>query len=439
MPNYRKNILRAVLFSLMPISMGFSTIAGAGVMIYGQNNSPQSTGSTATTTLSTAQTQSSPHDSNENTAASDAPPETPAQKAAILQSEEQQTANAEKAQTEADAANARQTKLAKQEATSINGLGGPYYLPPLPTPSSIRPMVGTQLHEEFPLSTHEIQWVKQQMQKDQYAIHKGAPLKILNPSINVSVGPGAAVPTIHVAQGYVTSISIVGVDGNPWPVTSRKVGGGQSFSVSAVTEFSGAPAPSYGGEKSSIKGKGGTASTPKKIPASLPNNLLTISPKYFGSSSNLMLTLENSNTPLMVNIISDGPSAKTVDGMVTLRLDRHGPNTPPALFQPPPPSAVDADLLLFLAQTPPKSAQPMRVTGGYGVKAWTWDNHVIVRTSIPLLTPAWTAEVPQDGVIVYKLPMTHVLLLRDNMNSTDGSWQARTVLLSNENHMDEVK
>jgi hypothetical protein len=349
--------------------------------------------------------------------------ETPAQKAAI-QKEEAKLAAQQAAQEEKIA------KRDQQASESLNGMGGRYFLPPLPGPAYVRPMVNTQLNEELPLSPKEIQWVKQQMQEDQYAIHKGAPLKIENPSLPVSLGPGSQVPTIHLAPGYVTTISVLGEDGSPWPVTSRQVGGGPSFNVSAVSQDAGAPSGQSAATAANAKAGSSAAAQQRPMPVSLPSNLLTISPKYFGSSSNLVLTLKGLSTPVMINVVSDGPHDKTVDGMVTLRIDRHGPDAPPPMYAPPPPSAVNPDLMLFLAKTPPQGAKELHASGGLGVRAWEWDHRVIVRTRIPLLSPAWTAEVRQDGAYVYDLPKTRVLMLRDDMSAAGGSWQARTVLLS---------
>ena len=362
-----------------------------------------------------------------------APTETPAQKAAIAQEEAKMAA-------EQARRNAQIAKENQQSQESLNGIGGRYFLPPLPTPSYARPMVGTQYQEEFPLSTKEIQWVKQQMQEDQYAIHKGEPLQIRNPSLSVSLGPGAKVPTVVLSPGYVTTISVVGEDGHPWTITSRQVGGGNSFVVSAVSQDAGAPRGSsvahakaaVAAAKTHSAAVASTTEAPTPIPDDLPSNLLTISPRYFGSSSNLMLTLKGVSTPLMINVVTDGPHAKSVDGMVTLRVDQHGPDAPPPTYAPPPPSAVNPDLLLFLSQTPPQGAVRLHVSGDFGVQAWKWNGRIIVRTHIPLLSPAWTAQVQQNGETVYDLPKTRVLLLRDDMSASGGYWQARTVYLSSE-------
>ncbi|MHB1630854.1 MAG: DotH/IcmK family type IV secretion protein [Acidithiobacillus sp.] len=449
-PNPHTRVRRAVIFTLPCLSL-FSMLSLTGYPVpslasvitsgggapsststsmssnpQGSANSPESIINSAMGTGGASSTGATP--------AQGATPETPAQKAAI-QAEE---ANLAARQTAQDQRIARYDRQARK---SLNGMGGRYFLPPLPGPAYVRPMVNTQYQEQFPLSPHEIQWVKQQMQDDQYAIHKGAPLKIENPSLPVSLGPGAQVPTIHLAPGYVTTISVLGEDGSPWPVTSRQVGGGLSFSVSAVSQDAGAPSGRSATMKTGAISKNGAStgsSAGHPQPVRLPSNLLTISPKYFGSSSNLVLTLKGLSAPVMVNVVADGPHDPTVDGMVTLRVDRHGPDAPPPLYAPPPPSAVNPDLMLFLAQTPPQGAKALHASGGFGVRAWAWNHRVIVRTRIPLLSPAWTAEVRQDGVTVYDLPKTRVLMLRDDMSAAGGSWQARTVLLSSAGVNDPV-
>ena len=451
-PNPHIRVRRAVIFTppwLSLLSMlsliGYPAISAASVITSGGGMS-SSTSSTPSNPQGNANSPESIINSAMGTGGTNgststgsatvpgATPETPAQKAAI-QAEEANLAARQAAQDQ------RIARYDRQAQKSLNGMGGRYFLPPLPGPAYVRPMVNTQYQEQFPLSPHEIQWVKQQMQDDQYAIHKGAPLKIENPSLPVSLGPGAQVPTIHLAPGYVTTISVLGEDGSPWPVTSRQVGGGLSFSVSAVSQDAGAPSGRSATMKTGAISKNGAStgsSAGHPQPVRLPSNLLTISPKYFGSSSNLVLTLKGLSAPVMVNVVADGPHDPTVDGMVTLRVDRHGPDAPPPLYAPPPPSAVNPDLMLFLAQTPPQGAKALHASGGFGVRAWAWNHRVIVRTRIPLLSPAWTAEVRQDGVTVYDLPKTRVLMLRDDMSAAGGSWQARTVLLSSAGVNDPV-
>ncbi len=296
---------------------------------------------------------------------------------------------------------------------SMDGGQGPYALPPLPTPAYIRPGVGMAYQEQAPLSTKEIQWLKSQMAAAQYAMHKGAPLVIENPEIPVDVGPGASVPTIHVQPGYVTTLSILGEGGRPWPITSFTVGGGiQEFGVRALVQSA---TNGYGSVQSGKKDKQVPSSTNNQVfLGGVPTNIITIAPRFLGSSSNLVITLKGLSTPIMLNLVAGGPDTKDVDGMVTARLNREGPDAPPALMEAPPPSAVSPNLLSFLEQVPPKSAKQLHVVGGYSssIQVWSWNNELVTRTRVPLVSPAWTSQARQGDVSVYVIPKTNSILVR---------------------------
>lgn len=267
----------------------------------------------------------------------------------------------------------------------------PYTLPPLPASPDVRAPVRDSIDQHFPLSGKEVEWLKQRISETQSAVHKGRPLTTTNPLIRVSTGPGSSVPTIHAAPGYVTTISVLDSQGNPWPITSYTAGGGKSFAVHAVVE-----------------GEGAVPSDKKGV----PRNLLTVSPVSASSSTNLMLTLEGSVDPVLVMLSSNGPDDQSVDGMVSLRIDRPGPMTPPPVVMPPPPSSAQPELLLFLDQTPPKGATPIQIHSGFDLQMWSWNGQMVVRSTTPLLSPAWTDEVEQNHVRVYVIPKTQVLLLK---------------------------
>lgn len=303
---------------------------------------------------------------------------------------------------------------AAQHLRSMDGGTGLYFLPPLPgRPNYVRPGVDTAYQSTSPLSPKEIEWIKRRMADSQYAMHKGAPLDIKNPIMQVAMGPGGDVPVIRVARGYVTTLSVVDSEGNPWPITSYVIGGGSEAGAAIFNVQS--PVNGGGGQRllqptpasSAAGGKSG-----KPVLATMPSNMLTLSPAYYGASSNMVITLEGQSTPIMVDIISGSPAAHQVYGMVTLRVDRMGPEAPVSIMQAPPPSPVQSQLMLFMAQTPPKDTVSLRASGGYGVHAWNWRGQTIVRSRVPLAMPAWTAEIQQDGVRVYETPMTTQLLLR---------------------------
>jgi intracellular multiplication protein IcmK len=293
---------------------------------------------------------------------------------------------------------------------SLDGGTGLYYLPPLPgRPSYVRPGVDTEYQQTSPLSVKEIEWLKKRMAASQYAMHKGSPLTIRNPILHVAMGPGSTVPVVHVARGYVTTLSIVDSEGNPWPITSYVIGGGAE---AGATIFNVQSPVNIGGTRAAAPAATTATKSAKPVPASLPDNMLTLSPAYYGASSNMVVTLLGKSTPIMVDIISNSPTDKKVYGMVTLRVNRLGPDARPAIMQAPPPSPVQSDLMLFMEQTAPKGSEPLKASGGYGVKAWNWNGQTVVRSRTPLAMPAWTAEIQQNGVRVYQVPMTTQLLLR---------------------------
>ncbi len=315
----------------------------------------------------------------------------------------------------AASAAAKSVETEKKNPPSLDGGKGIYALPPLPAPVFVRPGVSTDYQSDFPLSPKEIQWIKQRMAATQYAMHAGLPLTIENPEIPVSVGPGASVPTVHVQTGYVTTVSVLDDTGHPWPITSFTVGGGVSqFGVQALVQNATNGFGAAAATKSAAAETSANQNNQQVFLNGVPINILTVAPRFLGSSSNLVITLKGLSTPIMLNLVSGGPTEKTVDGMVTVRVDRGGPDTPPPLMMAPPPSAVTPDLLAFLEQVPPKGALSLTVHGGFSqeMSAWTWKGQIVVRSRLPLVSPAWSAEARQGGVTAYVLPKTGSVLVR---------------------------
>lgn len=268
--------------------------------------------------------------------------------------------------------------------------------PALPAPDSLPPLPGSpaqikeNINARFPLSDSEIEMLKRKIMDTESAVHKSPLLATKNPLISVNVGPGSVTPIIHVAKGYVTTLSVLDQQGNPWTVTSYTSGGGKAFAVHAVVE--------------------GGASGDKKN--TTPSNLLTVTPNSESSSTNLMLTMDGSADPIMLVLVANGPDDTSVDGMVSLRIDRDSPLARPPVVMPPPPTTVQPDLLLFLNQVPPKGADPVDIHSGFDLQVWGWKDQMVVRTILPLLSPAWSDEVEQNNVRVYVIPKSQVLLFQ---------------------------
>ncbi len=262
------------------------------------------------------------------------------------------------------------------------------YMPSLPMPSQVRDGVGDGLQAKFPLSNQEIEWVRKNMDSNQYAMHKSPALKPASRVLSVSVDPGSDPIVVRCMPGYVTALSVVGRDGTPWPIITSTPGS-TAFDIASPAQ----------------------ATPNNKQDVNAPNNLLTIQPKFFGASTNVMLTLKGLSVPVILMIVSGKPDGTQVDGRITARINRMAPDAPPPLVMPPPPSPMNTTLLQFSEDTPPKSAISLSANGG-NFQAWSWENSVIIRTTESMVLPAWIGQVQQDGVNVYQLPRTDSITLR---------------------------
>lgn len=281
----------------------------------------------------------------------------------------------------------------------------PMVLPALPTPDHIRREVGLGYQSQVPMSPDEIRWVREQMEQSQYAMHSAAPRETLTRTLAVETGPGSPTPALVLAPGYVTTVSVVDREGNPWPVSTVDVGADGQFTVSSpATEARAAtrPADNEG------------AAEPSASSQVVPENLILLRSRYFGATTNVVITLKGLDTPVILDVKSASPDARQIDGRATLRLDRLSPAAVLPVIAAPPPSPMNPVLLGFLQQVPPSDAVPVNLEGmpSGEVVAWEWDESLIIRSLHPLLSPAWTAQVKQGGVHVYRVDKTPVLLVR---------------------------
>jgi intracellular multiplication protein IcmK len=302
---------------------------------------------------------------------------------------------------------AAQAPSAAASAGAETSSRDPYYLPPLPVPPQVRSPVGALVNNTFPLSESEIEWVKQRAQNTTEAVHARVPVSLSNPILRVAVGPGAAVPVIHVAPGFVASISFVDSTGAPWNVTGFTAGG-DAFRVLI-------PAPTL---------NGGSADSKKenRVETDVPRNMLNIQATAYDSSGNLIVTLQGLNEPIMLELRSGSAQLKKGEklkayGMTTLSVAGSSPTAPPPVVAGTP-RGPDQLMMAFLQNVPPEGAIPMPTNNAH-VKAWRYQGQIFVRSSAPIRSPAWLSQYTQGDVGVYQFSHAGVLLVR----GTDGELQ----------------
>ncbi len=194
----------------------------------------------------------------------------------------------------------------------------------------------------------------------------------------LSLDPGVNPPEINLAAGYVTTINMVDATGEPWPILDVGVGG--NFEVS---------------------------------PTAAGSHVVRVMPLSRLGSGNLSVLLKDLPTPVIFRLTAGGPS---VDLRYDARIAKMGPGAKAPLIQRPRLEAGSESMMLILANAPPSEAKPMKVSGvDARTKAWMMGDHVMVRTPLTLLSPAWDASVSSgDGTTVYDIGDAPVLLMSDN-------------------------
>lgn len=193
----------------------------------------------------------------------------------------------------------------------------------------------------------------------------------------LSLEPGSEPPTVNVASGYVSTITILDATGQPWPIMDLGIGG--NFEVS--------------------KTGGG-------------NHVVRIMPLTRFGYGNLSVLLQDLSTPIIFKLTSGGP---TVDYRFDARVPQLGPNAKLSLIERKTLVAGSALIMAFLDNAPPSEAQRVRLSGTDArTIAWTLNSRMYVRTPLTMLSPSWDASVSSaDGTTVYEINETPVLIMSD--------------------------
>ena len=193
----------------------------------------------------------------------------------------------------------------------------------------------------------------------------------------VSLDPGRQPPVVRVAPGIASAIGFFDATGAPWPVNQFVVGDGANFEILQLGENS---------------------------------NSLTISPLARVGQTNLVISLNDEATPLVLKVEI---SSEIVHYQVNFQITRPGPAA--KISSPDPveyfPLPGNQDLLKVLAGTfSPDEAMKITIEG---VKAegWVKGEDLFIRSRYHLLSPPWLGSlVGPDGIVSYHLPYSSVLL-----------------------------
>lgn len=197
---------------------------------------------------------------------------------------------------------------------------------------------------------------------------------------NVSLDPGSPPLVVHLAFGYVTTLSMLDSSGAPWPIED----------ISWVGNFD-------------VMEQSGHDFT----------NLLRISPSSKFAHGNISIRLLNLDVPIVMTF-------ETGRDMVHYRFDAVVPRSGPQAQAPIIDTGItlasgDADMSVALSGVLPRDAEPLSVSGTDGrTTAYVYNGLTYVRTPLTLLSPAWDSSVTSaDGMNIYALEDTPVILLSD--------------------------
>jgi intracellular multiplication protein IcmK len=195
----------------------------------------------------------------------------------------------------------------------------------------------------------------------------------------ISLDPGQPPVEIKTAVGHVTTISMLDVTGQPWPIQDLSWAG--NFEVLQ---------PENGG------------------------NLLRITPLDQYAYGNVSMRMVGINAPVIMTLRTE---RKSVQLRADIQIPEVGPNgtPPPIQTQAITTTAGSADLTRVLEGVVPSGAEKLKIDGVDGrTTAYVLGGITYVRTPYTLLSPAWNASARSaDGTNVYAMNFSPVLLLSD--------------------------
>lgn len=195
----------------------------------------------------------------------------------------------------------------------------------------------------------------------------------------VSLDPGITPPVIKLSPGHVTSVTMLDITGEPWPVQDVSWGG--NFEVISP-------------------GEGG--------------HLIRISPMGATEVGNMSVQLVGLKTPVTFTLETQ---LDIVQYRFDARIPEYGPLAKPPIIDPGLTIVAGADKALtqILDGTPPAGTEKLSVSGvDARTSVYRVGEATYLRTPLTLLSPGWNASVKSgDGMTVYVVNNSPVFLLSD--------------------------
>lgn len=217
----------------------------------------------------------------------------------------------------------------------------------------------------------------------------------------ISLEPGAMPAKIKVAYGHVTTITILDVTGQPWPIENVTWAG--NFEV--IDSSAGA----------GVREDNSTPETDETTGRPKGTHIIRVSPESEFAYGNISINLVHFNTPVILTL-------ETSRDIVHYRFDaiipEYGPHGQAPIIETglTIQAGENKDIAGVLVGSVPKTAQKLNVNGVDGrTTAYRYNDSTFVRTPLTLLSPGWSSSLSSaDGMNVYEIKNTPVILLSEN-------------------------
>lgn len=194
----------------------------------------------------------------------------------------------------------------------------------------------------------------------------------------ISLDPGHKPPVLKLSVGHVTTLNILDITGQPWP----------------IEDFG------WAGDFEIVEPRKGS-------------HIIRITPMRDYAYGNVSMLLVGLDTPLTMTLET---SREDVFYRLDMRVPEYGPSaSPPLIDRGITAVAGNTTIASILDGVPPGSAKMLKVSGADGrTTAYEVGGQTYVRTPLTLLSPGWSHSVRSaNGMNVYELGPTPVLLLSD--------------------------
>lgn len=256
---------------------------------------------------------------------------------------------------------------------------------PLPRPD----LVNEAIDSTAPLTPEEILRLRQEL--DKRARAAAQPLapqaKPTTRVLQIDMSPGATPEVVRISRSEGTVVTFIDAAGRPWPIENA-----DNFNPKALDI--------------ALFGKNG----------------LSIASKVEQGIGNIAIRLEGMSGALTIRVVVGHASIREVDYTVDMQVPRYLPGAPAPVGAVVSQPAIGVDELLdFLLRTPPSTAKPLQIEGLQGGLAWqTASGRMMLRTEKLVLSPnARRRQSSSDGMTVYELPLSPVVLVSDDGRITN--------------------